>query len=118
MFYHPRGYLLADVKAIPDLDDSNHLESYRIEIVQGPLFHMAKLEIAGLDDATTNKICQRSRLREGDAYDATYWQNFLGEVIRILPQMQYGWTLTPAETVHRDLKTVDVRLTFAPRTTR
>jgi outer membrane protein insertion porin family len=116
LFYHPEGYLTAELTPHVTLDDANYTASYQIEIRQGPLFHMAKLEIAGLTDSLAQNLAQRSRLREGNPYDPTYWQNFLHEVTSMLPETQHGWTLTPKETIHGDSKTVDVRLTFAPRT--
>jgi len=108
--YHPKGYLNADANPKLTLDDSAHSAACEIQIRQGDLFHMGKLEIAGLDDAHTRSFEQLSRLRPGEPYNALYWDTYLNEVGRKLPD---GWTVSnPVQTIHADTKTVDIRLNF------
>jgi hypothetical protein len=77
---------------------------------------MNKLEIAGLDDSTAKKLASNVRLRQGDPYDSTYWDNFIHEASHLLSETQHGWGLVTAPTIHAESKLVDVRLSFAPRT--
>ncbi len=112
--FHPKGYLMADARPKAILDDTSHSAVYQIQIQQGDLYRLGKLEIAGLDDAHAGSLEQLSRLRPGDPYDATYWSKFMQEVARRLPPTTSGWKLHPKQTIHADTKTVDVRLTFAP----
>jgi outer membrane protein insertion porin family len=113
LLFHPKGYLMADATPHPILDDANHSGIYQIQIRQGEVFRLGKLEIAGLDDARASSFQQLSRLRPGDPYDATYWNTFLQEVARQLPKMAPGWMVgNPIQTIHADTKTVDVRFTF------
>ncbi len=114
LLFHPKGYLRADVRSEAILDDTSHSALYQIQIRQGDLYRLGKLEIAGLDDARARSLEQLSRLRPGDPYDATYWNRFVQEVARQLPHTTSGWKLHPEQTIHADTKTVDVRLTFAP----
>jgi outer membrane protein assembly factor BamA len=113
--FHPKGYLMADVKPEAILDDSSHTGVYHIQIRQGDVFRLGKLEIVGLDDARARSLVQLSRLRPGDPYDATYWSSYLQDVGRKLPSLAPGWIYgNPVQTIHADTKTVDVRLTFHP----
>jgi outer membrane protein insertion porin family len=114
LLFHPKGYLMADARPKAILDDTSHAAVYQIQIRQGDLYRLGKLEIAGLDDARANSLEKVFRLRPGDPYDATYWNKFVQEVARQLPPTTPGWKLHPEQTIHADTKTVDVRLTVAP----
>jgi len=119
LLFHPKGYLLADVKSNAVLDDASRSAVYQIQIRQGDLFRLGKLVIAGLDDARANSFVQLSRLRPGDPYDATYWITYLQEVGRKLPTTAPGWTVgNPIQTIHSDTKTVDIQFTFHPTESR
>lgn len=112
LLFHPKGYLMADATSEAALDDATHTAIYRVQIRQGDLYRMGKLEIAGLDEARARSLEQLSLLRSGDPYDATYWNKFLQEIGRKLPPSPSGWKFRPDQTIHSDTKTVDVRLTF------
>ena len=114
LLFHPKGYLMADAKSNAILDDATHLAVYQIQIRQGDLYRLGRLEIAGLDEASAASLERRSRLRPGDPYDSTYWNRFLQEVGRQLPANSSGWKFKPEQTIHTDTKTVDIRLVFAP----
>lgn len=114
LLFHPKGYLTADARPREILDDTSHSAVYQIQIRQGDLYRLGKLEIAGLDDARARSLERLSRLRPGDPYDATYWNKFMQEVARQLPPTTSGWKFHHEQTIHADTKTVDVRLTFAP----
>lgn len=115
LLFHPKGYLMAEAKSQAILDDATHLAVYQIQIQQGDLYRLGKLEIAGLDESHAVSLERRSRLRPGDPYDATYWNRFFQEINGQLPANSSGWKLNPAQTIHIDTKMVDVRLVFAPR---
>lgn len=114
LLFHPKGYLMADARGKAILDDASRSVVYQIEIQQGDLFRLGKLEIVGLDDARARSLEKLSRLRPGDPYDATYWNTFVREAAHHLPPTGSGWKLHPEQTIHADTKTVDVRLTFLP----
>lgn len=118
LLFHPKGYLQANAKPNAVLDDASRSAVYQIEIRQGDLFRLGKLEIAGLDDTLAAAIEKRSQLRPGDPYDSTYWNRFLQDVVRQLPKNESGWKFQAQPTIRSDTKTVDVRLTFSPRLSR
>jgi outer membrane protein insertion porin family len=113
-----KGYLAAEVKAKALLDEPTHAAAYQMQINQGDLFTMGKLEIAGLDDAHVRSIEKLCRLHTGDTYDRSYWNTLIQQVSRSLPPSASGWKAGWQETMHADTKTVDVKLTFAPRASR
>jgi len=118
MLFHPKGYIEADARSKPILDDATRTAAYQVQILQGDLYRMGKLEIAGLDEAQAKALERLCRLRPGDPYDSTYWSTFLQESARYLPPSASGWTPRMRWTPHKDTKTVDVKLTFAPRASR
>ncbi len=115
LLLHPKGYLKADAMFRPVLDDDAHTAAVQIQVRQGALYRMGKLEIAGLDDALAASLVQRSRLHAGDPYDYTYWSRFVGENQSRLPVNDSGWKFNPLSSINEDTKTVDVKLVFAPR---
>jgi outer membrane protein insertion porin family len=108
--YHPKGYLNADVNLKSTLDDAGHLAAYEIQIRQGDLFHIGKIEIKGLDDARTRSFEQLSCLHPGDPFNDSCLQTFGQQMIQKLP---HGWMLSPTTlTLHNETKTVDVTFHF------
>jgi outer membrane protein assembly factor BamA len=114
LLFHPKGYLDADVKMMPALDDAAGTVSCQIQVLQGALYHMGRLEIAGLPADQSASIARISPLSPGDPYDAGDWGKFLHDAAPRLPPIQGGWKAGFRQTVNRDAKTVDVQVTFAP----
>ena len=115
MLFHARGYLNADVKMNAILDDSTRAAVYQLQINQGDLYRLGKLEIVGLGDARARSIEKACRLHTGDPYEPGYWDTLIQQVGRSLPPSAPGWKASAQQTIHADTKTVDVTLTFAPR---
>lgn len=118
MLFHANGYLDADARMKPALDDSAHTAAYQIQINQGDLYRLGKLEIAGLDDGHMRSVEKMCRLDHGDPYEPGYWNSLIQQALASLPRNASGWKASAKPTVHRDTKTVDVLLTFAPRASR
>ena len=118
MLFHAKGYLDADAGMTPSLDESAHTAAYQIQINQGALYRLGKLEIAGLDDGHTRSLEKMCRIHSGDAYEPGYWNSLIQEAFPSLPRTASGWKASAKPTVHSDTKTVDVVLIFAPRASR
>jgi len=118
MLFHPKGYLNADVKSKEILDDATGTAVYQMQINQGDLFTLGKLEIAGLDEAHVRSLEKLCRLHTGDPYDRSYWNTLIQQAGRSLPPNASGWKASTQETIKAETKTVDVKLTFAPRASR
>ncbi len=118
LLFHANGYLDADARMKPALDDSAHTAAYQIQINQGDLYRLGKLEIAGLDDGHMRSVEKMCRLDHGDPYEPGYWNSLIQQALPSLPRNASGWKASAKPTVHKDTKTVDVLLTFAPRASR
>lgn len=118
LLYHPKGYLLADAQAKAQLDDTAKTAAYQIEIRQGDLYRLGTLEVVGVDAATARSIERLSRLRPGDPYNGDYWSELIRKAIPMLPRVDSGWKARTEFAIHRDTKTVDVRLVFSPNLSR
>jgi outer membrane protein assembly factor BamA len=66
--------------------------TYTFTVAEGPLYHMGKLEIEGVDAQATHKLTQNWKLAEGDPYDNTYIQQFLAHTVLKIPGHKWSWT--------------------------
>jgi outer membrane protein insertion porin family len=114
LLFHPKGYIEADVKWKAILDDATHTAAYQIQINQGDLYRLGKVEITGLDEAHVRSLEKLCRLHTGDPYDSGYWNTFLQQSAPYLPPSASGWKAGWQVTFHKDTKTVDVKVIFAP----
>jgi outer membrane protein assembly factor BamA len=67
--------------------------TYTFAIAEGPLYHMGKLEIEGVDQQATHKLIQSWKLAEGEPYDNTYIQQFLSHTVLKIPGHKWSWTI-------------------------
>ena len=111
--YGTRGYLAAHIRSIPQLDDTQSTASYELQVHEGDLYHMGELEIQGLDARTTARMVEGWKLRGGDAYDASYPQQFLRDTDHVIPLAP--WKITVHNSLNEKDKTVDVTLHFDPK---
>jgi len=105
----------ADLRMKPVLDESTHTAAYQLQIKQGDLYRLGKLEITSLDDAHVRSVEKMCRLHTGGPCEPGYWNMLMQEAIPILPRNASGWKARARPTIHSDTQTVDVILTFAPR---
>jgi outer membrane protein insertion porin family len=76
--YARRGYLHMLAAVTPAYDDAAKLVNYNIAVTEGDLFSMGKFNVDGLTPASTEKIRQLWKLREGEPFDVTYLKSFFG----------------------------------------
>lgn len=115
--YGTRGYVTASVKADAEFDDANRTVSFRLDVNEGPVFHMGELEFRGLDNSLEARLRAAWKLRPGDVFDASYLEEFLPLARKLLPST-LDWEVTPHVTAIGKDKTVDVDLQYmakAPR---
>ncbi len=109
--YLAKGYMAAKVKAEPTYDDAAHTVAFTIEFNPGEQYKLGKLNVQGLDDATTEKVMKVWTMKVGDIYDATYARNFLRNnemKLAFLNGYSLGWT----QRIHDDEKTVELSIFF------
>ncbi len=110
-FYGSRGYMLANVKPIPEFNDTASTVAYTLQVDEGEVFHLGDLDIQGLDAKTVNRLREAWILREEDPYDSTYPMRFFEETVKLLSR-DVTWTVSVHEGVNEKEKTVDVTLRY------
>lgn len=115
--YGTRGYITAAIHVDADFDDSSGTAAYRLEVNEGPLFHMGELEFRGIDNNLTARLRAAWKLRPGDVYDSSYLQQFLPVARRLLPA-NLDWSVDPHVTAMAQDKTVDVTLEYTAKAPR
>src|ERR1700722_3530813 len=108
--YGTQGFL--DFTAIPDTKvASNATASLNISIVEGPQYHMGKLDIVA-DKNVAARLRPEWKLTEGDVYDRTYIDEYLQTNRDLLP---LGFSRANVHTIHNcPDAVVEVRLIVNP----
>lgn len=115
--YGRKGYLSVRVRSLPQFDDSAQKVIYKMDVREGPQYHMGKLMIKGLSESATKSFIQEWKLKPGDVFDQGYpfdfSQKHMAQILRStsLERRSQG---KPAPNVKSDVKmnretlTVDV----------
>jgi outer membrane translocation and assembly module TamA len=109
--YRSRGYMAAQIKPDAQVDDEKSTVHYDLNVVEGDLYKMGELEIAGLDTQAQARMVQAWTLREGQPYNADYLKKYLDDTGQLLPRGVH-WDVTVHETPDAKDKTVDVEIRF------
>jgi outer membrane protein assembly factor BamA len=115
--YGTRGYVTANIKVDANFDDTAGTVAYRLEVTEGPQYHMGELQFRGLDNSLDARLRAAWKLRPGDVFDASYLQDFLPLARKLLPTT-VDWDVTPHVTPMTADKTVDVDLQYTAKATR
>ncbi len=115
--YGSRGYVAAAIKVDADFDDAAATVAYRLEITEGPIFHMGELQFRGLDNTLEARLRAAWKLRPGDVYDTSYLQQYLPVARKLLPAA-LDWEVTSRVTPITTDKTVDVELDYTAKAAR
>jgi outer membrane protein assembly factor BamA len=75
--YGRTGHLDLSLNAQPEFDDSASRVIYKIVVKEGPQYRMGRLIIKGLNEAETESLEQRWKLKSGDMFDTSYVERFL-----------------------------------------
>jgi outer membrane protein assembly factor BamA len=115
--YGSRGYVAVSIKVDADFDDASGMVGYRLQVTEGPVFHMGELQFRGLDNILEARLRAAWKLRPGDVYDSSYLQEYLPAVRKLLPTT-VDWDVTSHVTPIPAERTVDVDLIYAAKATR
>lgn len=110
--YQAKGYLRARISADPVFDRTQHTVAYTISVVPGPVFHMGKLTVTGLDVAKQALVEQYWALHEGDTFDETYPPTFLNRNSKTLHALD-GWSASYKQYTNEETHVVDLTVSFA-----
>ncbi len=115
--YGSRGYVTATFRVDADFDDVAASVGIRVIVKEGFLYHMGELEFRGLDNSLTAKLREAWKLRPGDAYNASYLNEYLPAAQKLLPP-SFDWDVSSHVTANMADKTVDVDLIYSVKAPR
>jgi len=111
--YDSRGYLEARLEPVPTLEDNSQTVRYVVTVTEGPQYHMGNLAFEGLTEAPAEALRKLWTLKTGAPFDSSYPNQFFQNASR-----QFNFSRVDVQIrdiPHRDSKTVDVSIRFAPR---
>ncbi len=108
--YAGRGYLRAAVEGRPVFDEKASTVRYEIEVREGGLYRMGKLEIVGVPRRHAERLRKIWKLSPGDPFDPASSDAFLGECGSRLPASRHGWTVERSQEIRDADRTVDVTI--------
>jgi outer membrane protein assembly factor BamA len=111
--YGTKGLMGAQIKTVPQLNDSRSAVVYQLQVEEGDLYHMGEFDIHGLDTPTAKRLALAWKLAEGDVYDASYLEAYLKGLRPTIINLSQ-WKIKTLENVDSHDKTVDVTLQFQP----
>jgi outer membrane protein assembly factor BamA len=116
--YARKGYFAASVRPLSEFDDAARKVAYKLEVKEGPQYHMGNLIIKGFSDNLGNYLRGKWEMKGGDVYDQGYAEEFFAkdfqEIMRkVFAERQEQGRPTPKkvntfEHPNRDTLTVDV----------
>jgi len=74
--YGRKGYLMSFIRSTPNFDDSTQTVVYRMDVREGPQFHMGQFITKGFPEPVDKKIHERWGLKPGDIFDDGYSVEF------------------------------------------
>lgn len=112
--YGSKGYVTASITPQTTFDDAAGSVAIRLEVKEGPVFHMGDLEFRGLDNSLTAKLQNAWKMRPGEVYNSTYLSEYLPQAQKLLPP-SLDWEVAPHVTANVHDKTVDVDLIYTAK---
>lgn len=112
--YGSRGYVTTTVKADADFDDAAKTVVIRLDVKEGPVFHMGDLEFRGLDNSLEAKLRNLWKIRQGEVFNAAYLSEYLPAARKILPA-NLDWDVASHVTANVKDKSVDVDLIYTAK---
>ena len=112
--YGTKGYLTAQVRVEPTMDDAPATVSYHLEVIEGDQYHMGDLKIDGLPEDATERVTRQWQLKKGDVFDESYLGRFLGSPFTDA-NLQRRYSVVPKEEIDQQGKNVTVLLHFVPK---
>ncbi len=110
--YADEGYLAATLESHQALQDPQHEADYEVQVREGDLYRMGKLEVVGLEPDAVSGLESGCKLRAGDVYHRQYWKVFLRDNARYVPQPVNAWNISRSEKLDNQSKTVNVSWRF------
>jgi outer membrane protein insertion porin family len=111
--YETKGYMAAEIKPLPQIDDLQRTVTYQLQVQEGDLYHMGEFDAHGLDTPTSKRLALAWKLAEGDVYDASYPETYLHS-LRATTINLAQWKVKILQNIDNREKTVDITFQFQP----
>ncbi|HKO98512.1 MAG TPA: POTRA domain-containing protein [Pyrinomonadaceae bacterium] len=117
--YQQQGHLEVAMLPTPEFDDSVQKAAYKIVISEGPQYRMGSLSYSGLVDREAKALRDAWRLRRGEVFDQSYFEDFFrtdgqSAMQRIIEERKLTGQKPPRmgykSKMNKDTLTVDVTL--------
>jgi outer membrane protein insertion porin family len=112
--YGSRGYVTTSIKADADFDDAAKTVVIRLDVKEGPVFHMGDLEFRGLDNSLEAKLRNLWKIRQGETFDSAYLTEYIPAARKLLPA-NLDWDVASHVTANVKDKSVDVDLIYTAK---
>ncbi|MFB3924095.1 MAG: POTRA domain-containing protein [Terriglobia bacterium] len=112
--YSAKGYLQAAIEPRLTLEDAARTAVYEIQVREGDLYRMGKLEITGIEPFRIESLEKKCKMKISEPYNRKYWKEFIRDSSLYLAVVPGGWKADFKETVNEAAKTVDVTIGFGP----
>jgi len=112
--YGTKGYLAAQVRPNPAMDDTQATVRYMLKVTEGDVYRMADLEIDGLADDVAKRMATQWQMKKGDPFDDSYLNRFFSSMYRDVT-LSRSLNVAPKRVVNQNDKTVSVFLHFVPK---
>src|SRR6266516_3627655 len=116
-----KGHIAVHITPSPDFDETNHRVTFKLNVDEGPQYHMGSLTVLGLSESDAAQVKEDWSLPEGAVYDSAYVEDFMRQglfnVLRPLFAARGGVGWPPAkigisEKPDRQKLAVDVTITI------
>lgn len=118
-----KGYIAVRIKPAAEFDDEKQRVTFKMEVTEGPQYHMGNLRIVGLGENDAQLLKEDWRLPPGTVYDTAYVEEFMRkDIIDVLrpafaARGGAGWPpkIGIEEKADRQKLTVDVTITVTTK---
>ncbi|MEO8436205.1 MAG: POTRA domain-containing protein [Pyrinomonadaceae bacterium] len=118
-----KGYIAVRIKPAAEFDDEKQRVTFKMEVTEGPQYHMGNLKIVGLGENDAQILKEDWRLPVGTVYDTAYVEEFMRrDIIDVLRPVfaargGAGWPpkIGIEEKPDRQKLTVDVTITVTTK---
>lgn len=79
--YGSRGYIRAQLRFTPELDDETRTAVLTVHVEEGELYRFQSLAIKGLRTKMVQRLARKWKLKPGDPYDSSYAKKFMKDEV-------------------------------------
>jgi outer membrane protein assembly factor BamA len=111
--YHRRGYMQAQVEAVPSYQSEQNRVNYTVNVVSGQVYTMGSFSVECDDDAIRDSLTKAWKLKPGAVFDESAASTLTNASFEsIVGKYRTGYTLRYSLQLNKENRTVDVVVRF------